>query len=326
MQRSIVRSALGAAAVLILAGAVCTSSGRAQPALTPLNLGIIKIAGLTDAYAAQKLGYFAAEGLDVKTTLANNGQILLTGLLAGDFDIVLAIPGTAMQARNRGLMVKLVMQNEVAHAKAPDQGGVLVKADGPITNIKQLEGKKIAYAQISNQQWAGVRYVLEKAGVKPETVQDVEMPYPAMDAALQNGTVDAIAQLEPFLSAALNAKKARVLSWNYVESVPSQPDGAFWATDDWSAKNRPAIVKFQRAMHKAIAYLDVHPEVKKALIAEFTGLPEAMLANLIPDVWTDKVVRGDWEKTMQLMVGAGLIKSTLTFSELVPDYAINPGQ
>lgn len=326
MKYLISRGSFAAAAALTILGDVTSSSSLAQQTLAPLNVGVIKIAGLTDVYAGQKLGYFAEQGLEVNVTLANNGQDLLAAQQSGKLDVVLAIPGTAMQARDKGYKVVLVMQNEVAHHNAPDQGALLVKYDGPITSLKQLEGKKIAFGQLSNQQWAGVRVVLQNAGVKMDTVQEIEVPFPQMPGVLQQGLVEAVAALEPFVSAMIASKQARVLSWNYVESVPGQPNGAFWATEEWSAKNRTTIRKFQIAMHKSIVYLTSHPVEAKTLIAEFTGMRAELIANLIPDVWTDRVVRADWEKTMQLMVGAGLIKKTMTFAELVPAYAMNPGQ
>lgn len=304
-----------------------SGAGRAQTTKIPLNVGVMKIAGLSDVYAAQKLGYFADQGLEVKIIPANNGQILLSSLQAGALDVSLAIPGTAMQARDRGgVKLVLVMQNEVAHAKAPDQGAILVRSDSQITSLKQLAGKKIAYGQISNQQWAGIHDILLRNGVDPKSMHELEIPNPQMPSALERGLVDAVAAIEPFVSMIINTKQGRVISWNFVESVPSQPDGAFWATEQWSAKNLTTIEKFNAAMHTSIMYLNAHPDVTKKMVEEFTGMQPEMVANLIPDVWTDRVVRSDWDKTMQMMVRAGLISANLTFNELVPSYAMDPSK
>lgn len=314
-------------AVAAVTATLGASAVRAQPAKTEINVGVIKIAGLSDVYAAQKLGYFADQGLDAKLTFATNGQVLLSALESGSLDITLAIPGTAMQARDRGgYRLVLVSQNEVAHVKGPDQGALVVRYSSPITSVKDLAGKKIGYGQIDNQQWAGIHDVLEKAGVDPKSTQELEVPFPQMPAALDRGLVDAVGALEPFVSAMLNAKQGRVIAWNYSDSVPAQPVGAFWATEDWAAKNRATARKFAAAMHASITYLNAHPDVRKKMVEEFTGMQPEQVANLIPDVWSDRVVRSDWEKTMRMMVQNGLISANLKFTDLVPPSAMDPGK
>lgn len=311
-------------AAALLAMAAPPNIARAQAKMIPLKIGVMKIAGLTDVYAAQKLGYFAAQGLDVTIVPAVNGQILLTALNAGDLDVSLAIPGTAMQARDRaGFKLVLAMQNEIAHAHGPDQGALMVRSDSPITSVKELTGKKIGYLQLDNQQWAGIQNVLIKHGVDPKSTREIEIPLPQMQAALEHNLVDAVGPLEPFVSIMLNSHRARVISWNYVESVPNQPNGAFWTTETWFAKNPETIKKFKAAMHASIAYLDTHPEARKALVEEFTGLQSEVVANLIPDLWSDHVVRSDWEKVMKMMVTSGLISPALTFEQLVPASAMD---
>jgi len=75
-----------------------------------------------------------------------------------------------MQARDRaGQKVVLVLQNEVAHAQAPDQGAVLARIDSGITSMSQLGGKTIGYLSIGNQYSATVHDVLMKHGVDPKT-------------------------------------------------------------------------------------------------------------------------------------------------------------
>jgi NitT/TauT family transport system substrate-binding protein len=309
-------------AALVCAGATV----QAQTTKIPIRIGIIKITGITVIYAAEKLGYFAEQGLDATLTPATNGQVLLNALGAGDLDFTLAIPGTAMQARDKaGQKVVLVLQNEVAHAQGPDQGAVLARNDSGITSMSQLAGKTIGYLSIGNQYSATVADVLSKHGVDPKSVREVEIPLGQMQGALEKHTVDAVAALEPFVTIIGQAKQTHVLSWNYSESIPSQPVGAFWAMEDWANKNPATVKKFQTAVREATQYLETHPAEKTKLTEEFTGIQSDLLANLIPDLWKNKVVRSDWEKTMKLMVQQNLISSKLTFAELVPANAMDPG-
>jgi NitT/TauT family transport system substrate-binding protein len=318
------RTVVGAVVFCLLA---TTVAGQAQTAKIPLNVGVIKIAALADVYAAQKLGYFADQGLDVTLTVANSGQVLLAGLAAGSPQITLSIPGTAMQARDKaGYKLVLVSQNEIAHLKAPDQSALMVKADGPIASVKDLTGKKIAYGQINNQHWAGIRDILAKNGVDPKSTQDVEIPYSQMGNALDRGLVDAVAADEPFVSTMLDTKRGRVVAWNYVDSVPGQPIGAFWATEDWAAKNPATVRAFRTAMHTAMTYLTAHPDVAANMVAEFTGVQPDAMPHMTMVLWSDRVVRANWEKTIQMMARNGLISPTFKFSDIVPADAVDAGK
>jgi NitT/TauT family transport system substrate-binding protein len=318
--RFLIAAALAAGLVSANLGA-----GSAQPAKTTINLGLLKIAGLADAYAADKLGYFAEQGLEVVVTTATSGQDLLAAVQSGKLDIVLAIPGTAMQAREKGFKVQLVMQNEIANAKAPDQAAVLVRPDSPIKSLKDLAGKKIAYNGLGNQAWASVRFLLMKNGIDPNSTQEVELAVPQMPGALEQGLVDAIAVVEPFMSATVNAKKGRVISWNFVESVPRQPDGAFWATDEYIAKNPAIVKKFVNAMHKSIVYLNARPDETRKMVSEWTGMKLEIVQYTVPDLWSDKVNRKDWERTIDMLVKAGSLKAPMKFDEIVSPGAMNPG-
>jgi NitT/TauT family transport system substrate-binding protein len=101
-----------------------------------------------------------------------------------------------------------------------------------------------------------------------------------MAGALDRGLVDAVAADEPFVSTMLDAKRARVVAWNYVESIPGQPIGAFWATEGWAAANPATVRKFRAAMHATITYLNAHPDVATKMIAEFTDIKRETLSHM----------------------------------------------
>ena len=299
-------------------------SATAQAPLVEVNMAIGKIAGATDIYIADKLGYFAQQGLHVNYTFAQSGNDMVSALQSGKLDIAMAIPGVAFAAREKGYKLSLIIQNELARDKAPDSGALIVRTDSPITSVKQLAGKKVGQVAIGNQVWAAVRVVEQKAGVDVNAVQELEMGFPQMPGALQQGLVDAVAEVEPFTSMILNAKQGRVISWYYVESVPNQPIGAFWGSDDWLAKNGATARKFATAVHKAIVYLNAHPTEAKQYVGEFTGLKPEIVATMLPIRWDDRVDKAVWNRTVQMCITGGYIKSTLNIDEIVPAGALRP--
>jgi NitT/TauT family transport system substrate-binding protein len=323
------RALAAAAATAALAVVMLTSfpaPGRAAAPRVTLNIGVLKIAALSDIYAAQKLGYFDKQGLDVNLTTANNGNDLMTAMQSGKLDIILAIPGIAMRADEKGYDATLVFQNELAHTKSPDTGALIVKPDSTITSVKQLTGKKIAHSGIGTQAWAAVVDVEMKNGVDPHSVQDLEVGYPQMPGVLAQGLVDAVAAVDPFTSGILAAKQGRVISWFYVDSVPGQPVGAFWSSRAWVAKNGDLVKRYQTAMHAAVTYMNAHPDDAKRFITEYTGMNADAVHNMTPIRWDDHVNMTAWDQAAKMLVTTHVLDKMPTLSELIPANAVDPGK
>jgi NitT/TauT family transport system substrate-binding protein len=287
-------------------------------------VGINKIAAVTDIYLAQQLGYFKDEGLEIEMVTGNSGNDLMTALQSGKLDIVLAIPGVAMQAREKGFNVGLVLQNEIAHDSGPDTGGLIVKGDSTIQSLADLKGKRVAVPALGNQVTVSVQHVLKKNGIEPASVQWVEIPFPQMNSVLAQGQADAIAQVDPFTSQLIASKEGRLLSWYYIDAVPGMPIGALWATDDWRKSNPDVVNKFTRAMVRSVEYLKAHPSEGKQHVAEFTGLKPEAIASMAPIVWEPKVNRAVWERVGAMMLEMGAINKAPNIDELVPAAALDP--
>jgi NitT/TauT family transport system substrate-binding protein len=315
-----------AAALALGAFTSASAPGRAAAAHVALNVGVLKIAALADVYAAQKLGYFDKVGLDVSLTTANNGNDLMTAMQSGKLDIILAIPGVALRADEKGYDATLVFQNELAHTKSPDSGALIVRNDSPITSVKQLAGKKIAHSGIGTQAWAAVVDVEMKNGVDPKSVQDLEVGYPQMPGVLQQGLVDAVAAVDPFTSGILAAKAGRVISWFYVDSVPGQPIGTFWASRDWVAKNADVVKRYQTAMHAVVTYMNAHPDDAKRFITAYTGMNAEAVRSMTPIRWDDRVDLGAWNRTAKMLVTTHVLDKMPTLSTMIPAGSMDPGK
>jgi NitT/TauT family transport system substrate-binding protein len=298
-------------------GAVGQPSGKTA-SLKTLNLGVLKIAGLADVHAAQQLGYFREQGIEVNLTTAGNGNDLMTALQSGKLDITLAIPGVAMQAREKGYNVSMVVQNEVVSNTGPDTGALIVKADSPINSLKDLAGKKVAVVGIGNQGTVATMYTLKKNGVDTSAVQLVEIPPPQMNPVLLQGQVDAISQVEPFTSQILTSGEGRSLSWVLVEALPAMPLGAFWAPDDWLARNSDTAKGFATAIQKAIDYMNANPEEAKKIVADYTGLKPDVVSSMTPIRWNATVNRDNWKKLGDMMVEMGALQKPPDLDQLIP--------
>jgi NitT/TauT family transport system substrate-binding protein len=328
---SIMRSA-AATAIVLLALAACSRSatpaastdGAASAAgapdsvaLTPLNIGTLKIAALTNLYAADKLGYFKEQGLKVTFTEMGGGAELLPAASAGKLDITLSIPSTAIMARQKGFDFKMVLQNELAASSGKDSQGTFVRADSGIVSNAGLRGKRIAVNNIYGQPWLSIVEMLNRSGIKPNEVSFVELPYSNMEDALANKQVDAALSVEPFTSKMLADPAFKVISYPAAEALPGAPIGAFWATEKWYGANQQTAEKFVAAMKEANVYLAAHPDEVKKMTADFTGMKPSIIANMKPIIWGSKVDMASIQSMLDLMLKYGLLKTPMTTASVL---------
>ena len=102
---------------------------RRTPSSSPLKVGVLKMAALTNPWTAKERGMFKKQGLDVTLIEFRTGNEAVAAHRGGSVDIILSIPGTAMTAVERGFDLLAISQNEVAKAKGPDSGSVQVLKD-----------------------------------------------------------------------------------------------------------------------------------------------------------------------------------------------------
>lgn len=303
--------------VASLATALMAGSAQAQDAV---RVGILKMAALTNPWVAQKEGMFKANGLDVSLVEFRAGSEAASALQGGSVDIILMIPGTAMTANERGFDMVSIFQNEVAKEKGPDSGSIQVRKDSNINSLKDLAGKRVAVSQLHSQNTVGAQMLIKNAGVDLSTVQFLELPLPTQFDALKNNRVDAVVTVDPYTTQLQVSGLGKVLSWNYVESIPSQPLGAWFVKRAYLAKNGDLVARFNKSIKESIDYMNADHDRARAKVAEFTGL-NADLVKDMPLITWDYNVRPDrWQKVIDLMTVTGELQKP----HKVDDYFSGP--
>jgi NitT/TauT family transport system substrate-binding protein len=179
-----------------------------------------------------------------------------------------------------------------------------VLRDSPISSVADLAGKRIAVSGLRGQQHACVQRVLAKAGVDPKLVQFLEVPYSAQGDVLRSRQIDAVASLDPF-GTQLRMSNGRVVAWYYVESVPGQPTGAFYAKRRFAEANAKTIDDFGAAMREAIEYLNADEPRARKLVADYSGLSPELIAQMPINLWSYSIRKSDWQGVADMMTEWG---------------------
>src|SRR4029078_13192668 len=173
-----------------------------------------------------------------------------------------------------------------------------------------LSGKKIGVQSLNSQQVIGVQVVLKKAGADLKSINFVEMPFSALGNALRAGHVDAVSLVDPFTTQLVLSGVGRVLSWSYVESIPAQPLGAWFAKRSFVAKNPGVVEAFNKTMKESIDYMNADEDRTRNDDATFTGLPADVVKTMPVPRLDYQVNVANWQKTIDMMKEYGVLQNS----------------
>jgi NitT/TauT family transport system substrate-binding protein len=311
------RAGLRAAAAI--AACAVSVSATAQ-SLTPLKVGTMKSTSQTPDYFAKKHGIFEKNGLAVTLTEFTNGSSAIAAGQSGAVDIMVAIPGIAMVAKQGGIDLVALFQIETAHDAPPDTGSLQVLANSEVKSLKDLTGKKVAVASLSSQNTISTQTVLQRGGVDTRTVQFVELPFPAMVNALKAGHVDAVSLIDPFTTQVASSGVGRILAWTYVDAIPGQPTSVWWAKTSFATRNADTVERFNKSIKEAIDALNADPDMALAEVGTYTGISPELLKQLPMPKWDYHVSKRTWETVIKMMADSGVLRRSLP----VEDYLSEP--
>lgn len=219
----------------IFAGIVSYPAAAAET----VRIGGVPFYSSALVYVAQELGYWKASSLDVQIVDFAGGPQVNEALLGGAIDFGMGVgagPAIALASRNANIVV--VAGEAYADTSAPpDQ--LVVPANSPITEVKQLDGKTVAVHAKGTISYVLFEVIANHFGIKPVVI---EIPAPSQLAALKNGAVDAVMAETPF------PEQMRVAGMRTIFGLPNDQVVPYVAatvtlTADKYAKEHPDVVE-----------------------------------------------------------------------------------
>jgi NitT/TauT family transport system substrate-binding protein len=265
-----------------LAAAVLTAAAMAWPAqaqsaakpLTPVRAAYIPVVTWLPTWVAKEKGIFAAHGLDVTLSVAQNLSIL-PGAAGRQFDFVPSTAPDLLKAVSSGLDVTAIAASAFETIENPSTF-VIVAKDSGITGPKDLAGKLIATPTLGGVIHVSVLYWLKLNGVDPASVRAVEVPFPNMPDQLKAKRVDAVESLEPFAGALRNAGYVSIAT--PLLTAGKEVLFSFWiAQGAWARENGATIAAWRTSLDEAIVFIHDHPEEARVIMAQYTKLPEPVV-------------------------------------------------
>ena len=141
-----------------------------------------------------------------------------------------------------------------------------------------------------------------------------------MAQALKNKQIDAAAVIDPFATQMRESGVGKVISWSYVETIPGQPVGAWYARAGFVQKNRAAAERFVKSIHEAIDFMNADEAHARESVAAFTGLDRAIIAKMPLNRLSWKVEPALWQRVADMMRENGELRSAHAAEEYMSEF------
>ena len=107
----------------------------------------------------------------------------------------------------------------------------------------------------------------------------------------------------------------KVLSYHFVESVPGQPLGAWWAETVWIEENPEIIESFSLAIKDSIDFLQEDEKRAQQIVAEFTGLDIELVEKMPAILWNYNVDPEVWKAEIKILTEMGALSKEPNLDE-----------
>jgi NitT/TauT family transport system substrate-binding protein len=321
------RLLVAAAAALTLSGAATACSSSSTPSATTttstpgstalekthLVVAVPHIIQAAPLFLAIKEGYFKQVGLTVTPEFVTATTAAIPNLERGSVDVISgANYVNFFQLQASGAMSIKVLAN-AADCDAASNAVLALPSSG-ITGPTSLAGKTVAVQINPNIQTLTLNALLP-SGVN---VHYVPITFPSMIAAMEAHRVDAISEVEPFITEAKAKYGAHVVMSQCTGSVAGIPQAGDITTAAWVAKYPHTAAAFAQAIDKAQALAASTPSaVVNILPTYITGLTSAVAAHVDLGIFPTTMESAKLQQLSDLMHSAGMLKSPLTVTSLL---------
>lgn len=313
-----------AIAVLVAVAAGCgeSDSGGASTTAggqTKIKMGTSRIADLAPLYLGVQKGFFRDEGLDLELQPQQGGSVTITGVASGDFQMGFANTVSMLLAATKGLPLRAIAPGASVGTdpKTEDFTAIMVKPDGPIQSLEDLEGQTIAVNTVDSMVDTLVRASLDARGVDSSKVKFVEIPFPDQIAALEAGRVNVITPQEPFLSEATDRDFKVLLSGYYATAIPEFTNGVYFTSEEFLKSEPEVVAGFQRALARSVTYANEHEDEVRKVIPGFTGVDAAVAQRIALPQWETEINLATTEQLASSLVRYRLLDEQPNVDEIV---------
>lgn len=268
------RQPILALSIVLALGATAPAQAQARHDVTQV-VATVSFAFLP-VYVAQHMGYFQAEGVDLKTVTASSAQAGLAAVAKGSAAYYLSTPVAGARSAAQGasmlncgaLMTQnptnIVVSAEVAKKFKIDDASTLPLA----RKVEMLKGLRLAAHTPGSSPDLALRYLARQSGLDPERdMQVLPIVQNAILAAMENNRIDGFAYSSPLADQAIvkyGAKRLISMAAGEYTPLAGQLSITMVCNKDWVEKQTEAAAATIRAVWRAMRLMKSDPAQARA--------------------------------------------------------------
>lgn len=241
-----------------------------------ITIAVVPWPASASLYVAHEKGYFRAEGLDDTLDSYISGHLGVDAVLTGKADLAAAGDTPITQAAVSGKPLAVIATvSEIERAIS-----IIARKDRGISAPDDLRGKKIGRVAGSTADFFLYDYLVTSY-INPEDVQVVDIAADKVVDVLLSGEVDAVSTWSPHTlvlrdklgSNAVVLQRSSIyrMTWNIV------------TTQEFASNNPERIKRFLRAVIRANAFINEHPDEARTISAKYIGTDSPLYEREWPD-------------------------------------------
>jgi NitT/TauT family transport system substrate-binding protein len=213
----------------------------------------------------------------VQFSTISSGPVAAQAVAGGAGDIGISNVATIAAARLRGIPLRFIAPAGIGGEKNT-QIVVLVAKDSPYKTAADLNGKTFGVNAVKAMPQLSALTWMDKHGGDSRTVKFVEIPFPALPAALEAHRIDAAIETEPFASQAKDI--TRNLGTANDGLAPNSLVLGYFASDTWLAGHADVAVKFVRAIRQASIWGNTHHAESAVMLARNSKMDLSVITSM----------------------------------------------
>jgi NitT/TauT family transport system substrate-binding protein len=280
-----------------------------KPPPATIRMVYIPIANFTPLQIAKEKGYFADENLTVTWSPVAQGAVAIEAVFGGSAEIGASAIFETIVARGNGLELMFLAGACHIRTEPPDNSGLLVRSDDSINKPADLAGKKISAGLINSVNYVHMLEWLDKNGVDRSKIEFLEVPFPQMADALFQKRLDAVWNVEPFVTFMTKSGKGRVLAYPYLDNLPGMDIANYFAKESWIKANPDVARRFKRAIDRATTdIIAASKEERDEWVAKFTGMKPEIVKDVTLPVYSTEFNVPSLKANLDIAVKHKMIK------------------
>lgn len=287
-----------------------------------IAVGYIPIVDCLQIYVAEGMGFFEEEGLKITKIAMKGGAAIAPALESGEVAIGWSNSVSIIIAHTKGFDFSFLTPGAVEMEARRPTHSLLVPSNSSIHQIADLYGKKVAINTLGNVNELSILALAEMNGLDGKRISLVELPFPNMEAALANNSVDAALVAEPFVTISLSNGSAKNLVPHAHAALGDRFMVASWfAKRSWIEKNPSKALRFARSIRKASEYISKHPEDVSRFLSESTKLSSDLAGKISLPAFPSSLEVTDLQKLIDMAAKYKFIAAPFDAKEIISPYA-----